>query len=257
MGDGRLRNVAGHWLVTAGSLALLLLAGHIGGRVSALPPLSRPHDFSSWWERVGAAEATFAAARLVLVVVAVYWLGMLTLVAVARLQASPRLVASLSRSRLLGARRAISIALGASNLGLALAAWAQAPSAPAPPPPPVLTNLGPVAPPSHAGHTPRPAVAPEERPTTSPARRRPPPRPPRSTWADPARRYAIEAGDNLWSISERTLAKAWGRQPTDVEIGRYWTVVIARNQSVLPDPSDPSLVFPGDVVVLPIPPQVP
>jgi hypothetical protein len=36
-------------------------------------------------------------------------------------------------------------------------------------------------------------------------------------------------------------------------VGRYWVELIAANRSRLPDPSDPSLLFPGDLVRLPPP----
>ena len=46
-----------------------------------------------------------------------------------------------------------------------------------------------------------------------------------------------------------------GAPPADREIGPYWLAVIAANQDRLPDPGNPNLLFPGDVIVLPHPPQ--
>jgi hypothetical protein len=67
----------------------------------------------------------------------------------------------------------------------------------------------------------------------------------------------VRPGDNLWFIAERTLAAAWRRSPTDRQVGRYWVSVIAANRSHLPEPSDPSLLFPGDVILLPAVPAAP
>ncbi len=69
--------------------------------------------------------------------------------------------------------------------------------------------------------------------------------------------WIVRPGDNLWFIAERTLAAAWGRSPTDRQVGGYWVSVIAANRSQLPVPSDPSLLFPGDVILLPAVPPAP
>ncbi len=71
----------------------------------------------------------------------------------------------------------------------------------------------------------------------------------------PAPQWTVRPGDDFWSISESTLSAWWGRPPTDREIGPYWLAVIAANQDRLPDPGNPNLLFPGDVIVLPNPPQ--
>jgi hypothetical protein len=67
----------------------------------------------------------------------------------------------------------------------------------------------------------------------------------------------VRPGDNLWFIAERTLAASWGRSPTDRQVGGYWLTVIAANRSRLPDPSDPSLLFAGDIILLPAVPPAP
>jgi hypothetical protein len=36
-------------------------------------------------------------------------------------------------------------------------------------------------------------------------------------------------------------------------VARYWLRLIEANRSHLPDPADPNLLFPGDVLVLPPP----
>ena len=53
------------------------------------------------------------------------------------------------------------------------------------------------------------------------------------------------------------MGAAWGWHPSDRQVSGYWLSVIAANRSRLPDPVDPSLLFPGDVILLPPPPAPP
>jgi hypothetical protein len=70
------------------------------------------------------------------------------------------------------------------------------------------------------------------------------------------RDWPVRPGDSLWSIAARSLASAWSRDPSTRDTAVYWLSVIAANRAWLPDPEDPSLLFPGDVVRLPpIPPE--
>jgi len=62
-----------------------------------------------------------------------------------------------------------------------------------------------------------------------------------------------EKGDHFWSLSEEALTEAWGRPPTDAEVSRYWRQVIERNRERLAPPFDPSLIYPGQVFLLPTP----
>jgi nucleoid-associated protein YgaU len=55
----------------------------------------------------------------------------------------------------------------------------------------------------------------------------------------------------LWSIAAKTLAGAWGRTPSDDEVDRYWTALVAANRSRLANSEDPDLIFPGQVFQLP------
>lgn len=40
-------------------------------------------------------------------------------------------------------------------------------------------------------------------------------------------------------------------QPDRQEVATYWLAVIAANRATLPHPDDPSLLYAGDVVILP------
>jgi nucleoid-associated protein YgaU len=79
------------------------------------------------------------------------------------------------------------------------------------------------------------------------APRRPPAPAPSPTWV-------IRPGDNLWSVAEATLARAWGRPPSDAEVDSYWTTLVAANRIRLAHGDDPDLVFPGQIFELPAPP---
>jgi hypothetical protein len=99
------------------------------------------------------------------------------------------------------------------------------PSPPATPPPPTTTTT---PPPPPTTDPPGPAV--------------PPP---------PVTTVTLGPGDHLWSVAARTLAAAWGRAPSEREVTPYWRLVVERNRALLPNPGDPDLVFPGEVVHLP------
>lgn len=67
----------------------------------------------------------------------------------------------------------------------------------------------------------------------------------------------VETGDHFWSLSEDALAEVWGRPPTDAEIAPYWQQVVEANRERLAPPHDPSLIYPGQVFLMPNPPPDP
>lgn len=70
--------------------------------------------------------------------------------------------------------------------------------------------------------------------------------------ADPiAEEVVVETGDSLWEISEDRLAIDLEREPADVETEPYWREVMTANQDRLVDPNNPSLIYSGQVLVLP------
>ena len=60
----------------------------------------------------------------------------------------------------------------------------------------------------------------------------------------------VRAGDSLWLIARAWLTDASGRAPADAEIANYWRAVIAANRPTLRS-GDPSLIYPGEILVLP------
>jgi nucleoid-associated protein YgaU len=61
----------------------------------------------------------------------------------------------------------------------------------------------------------------------------------------------------LTRITRQVLGQAWGRPATDAEIDPYWRALVAANRSRLPDPDNPDLVYPGEVLTVPPPPAEP
>ena len=66
--------------------------------------------------------------------------------------------------------------------------------------------------------------------------------------------WVVGPGDSFWSIAESVLAGERRQQADDRDIATYWRQLVATNIDRIPDPRDPDLLFPGDVLVLPAPP---
>lgn len=66
-----------------------------------------------------------------------------------------------------------------------------------------------------------------------------------------ATEVVVEPGDNLWDMSEDRLADDLDREPTDPETVPYWRDVMTANHDRFVDPANPSLIHPGQVLVLP------
>ncbi len=255
------------------------------------PPWTHPAALTGWWEREGSIVGVFSAMRVALIGAGVYWFALLVAVGASRHLGGKRMLAVLCRSRILGAKNAVSLVVGASAMGSVLVV---APSSslaspvPASDPAPVLTNLAGVSPavsspPILGGVAPVLDPAKPPRTTTSPAGatvsvepavaapRVPPtvsngrvqhvsnlngaPFGPTgagdTTAGASGPKWVVRPGDDLWSIAERTLEANWHQAPTDPQVARYWQLVIESNRARLPVPADPSLLFPADVIVLP------
>lgn len=271
-----LRLVA-QWVLVGGSAGLLYWAGeaHLGGF-----PLWHPSALAAWTARKGLIVSLFAAVRLVLLGLAGYWLVVSSGVALWSLTRGAGRIGNLvRRCPIPGAGRAATFTLGAWIAGASAIATNSGPSSVpadhAASGPPVLVPLGPPAPPApQLIPAPPPAVAPRghrlqtgarrppslarrpqvvvHRPSLPPARPSPPSHP--KAAAPPAdATITVQPGDNLWAIAAAALQRATGVTPTDRAVATYWLQLIRVNRSRLPNPDDPSLLFPGDVIALPIP----
>jgi hypothetical protein len=123
-----------------------------------------------------------------------------------------------------------------------------APTRPAP------TTTTPTAP---APDRPEPPIAPPAavRPADEPIVRGEPARrraeaPPSSAPRPPARTHVVAVGENLWVIARAALVARGNPAPDEVAIARYWHRVVADNRPTLRS-GDPSLIYPGEMVVLP------
>ena len=94
-------------------------------------------------------------------------------------------------------------------------------------------------------------------PSTTTTTTTPPPAAPTSgpvpTSGSPGRTtWTIQPGEHFWHVASVVVAER-GSTPTEFEIARYWRSLIEANRSVLADPTNPDLVFPGQVLTLPVP----
>jgi len=61
----------------------------------------------------------------------------------------------------------------------------------------------------------------------------------------------VQEEESFWTIAERSLVDALGRQPSDAETTSYWKSLVDANRDRLQPPYDPDLIFPGQVFHLP------
>jgi DNA-binding SARP family transcriptional activator len=78
-----------------------------------------------------------------------------------------------------------------------------------------------------------------------------------SATAMPAEDVVVEPGDDFWELAEGQLGEAWGRQPTDAEVARYWKDTLDVNAARLRPPRDADDIYPGEQFVLPATPADP
>lgn len=242
-------------------MSVLAIAGR--GQLGA-PPVLHPGNLVSWWSSEDPVAGAVSLARVGGLLTGFYWLLLCGVTLAARVTGR---TAWLMRLRLPGLGRLLRKAAGASVVGAAVAGAAGCgvvaaghpvaghPVAGHPvagnqvegrsvvgrsvvgraPTPPVLVPAG-LAPVTLA---PVPATpAPATGPTAEPARPSP------TTWV-------VSPGDDLWSISASILERRLGRQPDDRAVAALWLQVVELNRPNLPDPSNPSLIFAGEVVAIP------
>lgn len=125
-------------------------------------------------------------------------------------------------------------------------------------PPPTASTVPPptgatAAPPS----APPPDPAPEQPGVADPAPELPAtpgpsPERPGAPAAGPTE-FVVEAGDHFWRIAERTVTAAHGPDVGEDAVAAYWQRLVDANADRMSDPTNPDLLFTGQVLVLPAP----
>jgi hypothetical protein len=241
-------------LGTATALCTITAVVAIAGRGTLVaPPIGHPATLLLWWRSVGPLVGVFSLVRVAVIASGAYCVLLLGLVAAAGLMAGEQGSRLVARTHLWGVRRALTLALGASTAGVLFAGCASTGGRATPTPRPVLTYVGASspasAPSSHRGSASDPQTV--ARPRTIPRERPAAHRPAVALPSLPDAVWTVQPGDNLWSIASMTLESRLGRAASDQEIGAYWQAVIEINLQRLPVPSDPGLLFAGDVIELP------
>lgn len=241
-GMGRTGRLAALVAWVLGLVALLAVLLPVGGTL-ATPPLD-PGGWGDWLAARTAEDAVMAIVRVVAIGLAGYLLLATALAVVLRLGDAGRLVTVAEVVTLPFVRGIVQAGLGVGLAGASVAAvGAGAGSVRQPTAAEVALASAEGVPVLERVDTPPPvlrridAVAPE--PVADAA-----------TWT-------VAPGDHLWSVAERVLADAWGRQPAEAEVVPFWEAVVETNRPGLPDPANPDLLFPGQVLTLPAPPHAP
>ena len=68
---------------------------------------------------------------------------------------------------------------------------------------------------------------------------------------DVSEQVVVESGDNLWYLAEDQVAADLERVPEPAEVTPYWSEVIEANHDRFVEPDNPSLILPGQVLVMP------
>lgn len=61
----------------------------------------------------------------------------------------------------------------------------------------------------------------------------------------------VTRGDSFWVIAQREVSSRLGRAATAAETDPYWRILVETNRTRLVDPTDPDLIYPGQVLVVP------
>lgn len=215
-------------LVWVGLLTVVAIGLERAGDGVLAPPPPAPEGWAAWAAGRTPLEAAAAVLRLVGLLAAGYLLAVTAIGLAAALLRRRRTVAVVARLSPPVVRWLLGVGLAG-----ALASGPAGAAAAGPPPTMVLLPDDEPSPPTTLPPAPVPSPSAPTVPT-----------PPLTT-------VTLGPGDHLWSVAARTLAAAWGRVPSEREVAPYWRLVVDLNRAGLPNPGDPDLVFPGEVVHLP------
>ncbi|MGC8513051.1 MAG: LysM peptidoglycan-binding domain-containing protein [Acidimicrobiales bacterium] len=238
------------------------------GRTYLAPPSAGdPAAWAGWYEKVGPLVAVFSLSRLVVLAALGLWTLAAFGLAASGLGRTGRLLAAaaartLSAVRLPGSTTMVSLAVGLSVSAGALGACgttnnstlaaSQVPVLFNPSKEPATTTTQPARRAPRGLESPRQPAGPT--PTQAQTLAKPSAPPAGHSSAGPSTvggLWVVRPGDDLWSIAADTLRLRLGRQPDRQEVATYWLQMIAANRSGLPHPDDPSLLYAGDVIILP------
>ncbi|HYI61914.1 MAG TPA: hypothetical protein VEW93_08940 [Acidimicrobiales bacterium] len=247
-----IRRAAGGLAWVGALVATLALLQALGSGSLAPPPVRDGAALQRWLAQRDAVTAAFALVRVAGLVLAAYLLAVTALGLAARASRVPALVAAADVVTVPVVRRVLGavagVGLTASTAGLL--------TADSPPRPPAAQVVDPADASVVLERLPdrsdvvlrwQPAPAGDDGPSpggTATMRvdgGAPPPA---------GQEWRVEAGQSFWEVAERSLARAWGRAPTDDEVAPYWAALVEANRSRLVDPADPDLVRPGQVFTL-------
>lgn len=243
------------WLALLAGAAIALRIGADG--VLAAPPLGSAAELSEWIDDHSPQETTMALVRLLAECAVWYLLARSALLLAAAAVRRETYLRAFETVVPRFVQRVLDIGVGAGIVATTLSpAVDLAGAAEAPP-----TEVGPSGTATMRPVTEAPPTTATARPLVSPTLPDPPittdgTAPPSEVPAIvPAGTVDVSAGDSFWVLAEETLASAWGRPPTDVEIDPYWRVFVDANRHRLIDPADPDLLVPGQVLEIPeVPP---
>ncbi len=239
---------------TSSVVGVLAWLGFLGGAILTLhglgsEGLASPSvgGLSEWLAARDAATAAFAVLRLIALVTAWYLFGATVVALGLRLVPAPPAAAAaiaVEATTPVFVRRLIR---GATGLVLAVTVsggvgTAMAETGPADDAPVMMRRLPDVA--SDTTQVPADPVTMRLLPAPDDAQAPP------ATWT-------VESGHHLWSVAETVLTRAWTRRPTDRQIDPYWRHLVERNRTRLADPQSPDLLFPGQILEVPLPPPEP
>jgi hypothetical protein len=246
----------------AGSLLLL----HAVGGTLAPPPLTDPSGWAGWFDARQPAEAVVALLRVLALGLAWYLMAATVTGTALRLAGAARLVPAADALTVPLVRQLVNGAFGLSLAAVTLSGTAgAAPAAGSTQPRAAVETMERL--PDEAGGAPAPTMRrlPDQdsagatpstiapRPAAVPAGG-----PDGPDGPDGPRTWEVRPGDHFWGVAERILTEVWqGAAPTDAEVDPYWRAVVEANRSMLRDPANPDLLFPGQVITVPPPPARP
>lgn len=231
--------------------AAVISAWGLGKNTLTSPPMGSRGAFMDWFRDGDGIIVALTLARLLVLVAASYLLILFGLTELGRLRGLSwlgRLARSIDHISGLGLVTLVAVPSLGSPVGAAPApaqqAFAQQTAEPDPAPPPTLVVVeDPDTPPDadHLNDTDQPPGA--DLPVLVRVDHQ----------NSGATHHVVATGEHLWSIAADQLDNAWGRAPTETEIAPYWQSLIDTNRSLLVDPDEPDLIWPGQAFVLPDP----